>query len=58
MQSDAIKDRVEEHPEINPKIDERIRNVPEANHEWAFINAAKTEAMNQIVQPAGNSVRL
>src|ERR1035437_87727 len=34
-----------------------IRNVPKANRERAFINAAKTEAMNQAVRPAGKSVR-
>jgi len=28
------------------------------NSERAFINAAKPEAMNQTVRPAGNSVRL
>ncbi len=54
---EEIKAWVEEHPEIKSKIAERIRNVPEANRERAFINAAKTEAMNQTVRPAGNSVR-
>ena len=54
---DAIKDRVEEHLEIKSKIEERIRYVPEANRERAFINAAKTEAMNQTVRPVGNAVR-
>ena len=39
------------------QIEERIRNVPEANRERAVINAAKTEAMNQTVRPVGNSVR-
>jgi hypothetical protein len=57
VHSDAIKDWVEEHPEIKSKIEERIRNVPEANRERAFINAAKTEAMNQTVRPVGNGVR-
>jgi low affinity Fe/Cu permease len=52
-----MKDRVEEHPEIKAKIEERIRNVAEANRERAFINAAKTEAMNQTVRPVGNAVR-
>ena len=52
-----IKTWVDEHPEIKLKIEERIRNVPEANRERAFINAAKTEAMNQTVRPVGNSVR-
>lgn len=45
------------HFEIKSKIEERIRNVPEANRERAFINGAKTEAMNQTVRPVGNSVR-
>lgn len=55
--NEEIKAWVEEHPEIKSKIEERIRNVPEANRERAFINAAKTEAMNQTVRPAGNSIR-
>ncbi len=55
--NEEIKAWVEEHPEIKAKIEERIRNVPEANRERAFINAAKTEAMNQTVRPAGPSVR-
>ena len=55
--NEEIKAWVQEHPEIKSKIEERIRNVPEANRERAFINAAKTEAMNQTVRPAGNSVR-
>jgi hypothetical protein len=57
MHCDAIKAWVEEHPEIKSKIEERIRNVPEANRERAFINAAKTEAMNQTMRPVRNSVR-
>ena len=56
--NEEIKAWVQEHPEIKSKIEERIRNVPEANRERAFINAAKTEAMNQTVRPAGNSVRM
>lgn len=55
--NEEIKAWVEEHPQIKSKIEERIRNVPEANRERAFINAAKTEAMNQTVRPVGNSVR-
>ena len=55
--NEEIKAWVEEHPEIKAKIEERIRNVPEANRERAFINAAKTEAMNQTVRPVGNAVR-
>ena len=42
---------VEENPEIKAKIEARIRNVPEQNRERAFINAAKTEALNQTVKP-------
>jgi len=55
--NEEIKAWVEEHPEIRSKIEERIRNVPAANRERAFLNAAKTEAMNRTVRPAGNSVR-
>ena len=44
---------VEQHPEIKTKIEERIRNVPAANRERAYINAAKTEAMNQTVRTNG-----
>ena len=55
--NEEIKAWVEEHPEIKSKIEERIRNVPEANRERAFINAAKTEAMNQTVRANGNGVR-
>ena len=55
--NEEIKAWVQEHPEIKSKIEERIRNVPEANRERAFINAAKTEAMNQTVRPVGNAVR-
>ena len=55
--NEEIKAWVQEHPEIKSKIEERIRNVPEANRERAFINAAKTEAMNQTVRPAANGIR-
>ena len=55
--NEEIKAWVEEHPEIKSKIEERIRNVPAANRERAFLNAAKTEAMNQTVRPAGASIR-
>jgi len=41
---------VEEHPEIKAKVEERIRNVPAENRQRAFINAAKTEALNQTVK--------
>ena len=55
--NEEIKAWVEEHPEVKTRIEERIRNVPAANRERAFINAAKTEAMNQAVRSAGPSVR-
>jgi hypothetical protein len=42
-----IAEWVEQHPEIKAKVEERIRNVPVENRQRAFINAAKTEAMNQ-----------
>ena len=51
--NEEIRAWVEEHPEIKAKIEERLRNVPAANRERAFINAAKTEAMNQTVRPNG-----
>lgn len=51
--NNEIKAWVDEHPEIKNKIEERIRNVPAANRERAFINAAKSEAMNQTVRPNG-----
>ena len=46
-----IRAWVEANPEIKARIEERLRNVPEANRERAFINAAKTEAANQTVRP-------
>ena len=52
-----IKAWVEEHPEIKERIEAKIRNVPEQNRERAFINAAKSEAMNQTVRRNGNGVR-
>ncbi len=52
-----IKAWVEEHPEIKERIEARIKNVPEQNRERAFINAAKTEAMNQTVRRNGNGLR-
>ncbi len=55
--NEEIRAWVEEHPEIKAKIEERLRNVPEANRERAFINAAKTEAMNQTVRPQGVRVQ-
>lgn len=48
--NEEIRAWVEEHPEIKTKIEERIRNIPPANREKAFINAAKTEAMNHTVK--------
>ena len=47
---------VNENPEIKAKVEERIRNVPAANRERAFINAAKTEAMNHTVRSNGMRV--
>lgn len=42
-----IAEWVDQHPEVKAKVEERIRNVPVENRQRAFINAAKTEAMNQ-----------
>ncbi|RRJ96015.1 hypothetical protein Ga0100231_018880 [Opitutaceae bacterium TAV4] len=46
---------VEEHPEIKARVEERIKNVPAENRQRAFINAAKSEAMNQTVK-AGQGI--
>ena len=51
-----IKTWVEENPAIKAKIEERLRNVPAANRERAFINIAKSEAMNQTVKSPRMSV--
>jgi hypothetical protein len=53
-----IKAWVEEHPEIKDRIEAKIRNVPAQNRERAFINAAKSKAMNQMVRRNGNGVRV
>src|SRR3954471_13445469 len=52
-----IRAWVEENPEIKERVEARIRNVPEQNRERAFINAAKSEAMNQTVRRNGNGIR-
>lgn len=41
---------VNENPDVKAKVEERIRNVPAQNRERAFLNAAKSEAMNQTVR--------
>jgi len=51
--NNEIKAWVSENPEIQKRVEERIRNVPEANRQRAFINAAKQEAMNQTVRSNG-----
>jgi hypothetical protein len=38
---------VSENPDILAKVEERIRNVPTANRERAFVNVARTEAKRQ-----------
>lgn len=45
-----IKEWVEANPDIKERIAHRIRNVPAERRERAFINAAKSEVMNQTVQ--------
>ncbi|HVS52404.1 MAG TPA: hypothetical protein VHD62_08620 [Opitutaceae bacterium] len=52
-----IRAWVEEHPDVKERIEARIKNVPPQNRERAFINAAKTEAMNQTVRRNGNGIR-
>jgi len=44
-----------EKPEVRARIEERIRNVPEANLERGFFYAAKTVARDRAVH--GNGVR-
>lgn len=51
--NEEVRAWVEEHPEIKTRIEERIRNVPAQNRERAFLNAARTEAMNQVVRTNG-----
>lgn len=46
-----IRTWVEENPEIKARVEERIRNVPAANRERAFINAARTEAVRETMRP-------
>jgi len=54
-----ITNWVAENPEIKSRIEERIRNVPAANRERAFLNAAKSEAMKQAVKSQqGQSIRI
>ena len=43
--NEALTAWVNEHPEIKAKVEERIKNVPEANRQRAFLQAARTEAM-------------
>jgi hypothetical protein len=52
-----IKAWVEEHPDVKSRIEERIRNVPKANRERAYINAAKREAQDQDQTMRPNGVR-
>ena len=51
-----ITEWVEQHPEVKSRVEERIRSVPMENRQRAFINAAKTEAMNQGLRQS-NGVR-
>jgi len=45
-----LKSWIEQNPEVKAKVEERIKNVPKANRERAFINAAKREALNQTMK--------
>lgn len=51
--NEEVRAWVEEHPEIKTLIEKRIRNVPAENRERAFLNAARTEAMNETVRRNG-----
>lgn len=54
--NEELRTWVEENPDVKARVEERIRNVPAANRERAFINAAKTEAQNQVLRQ-GTGVR-
>lgn len=45
--NEALVAWVNEHPEVKAKIEERIKNVPEGNRPRAFLQAARTEAMQE-----------
>ena len=45
--NEALTAWVNEHPEIKAKVEERIKNVPEANRQRAFLQAAKAEAQRE-----------
>lgn len=45
--NEALTVWVNEHPDIKSRIEERIKNVPEANRPRAFLQAARTEAMKE-----------
>lgn len=47
---------VNEHPDIKAKVEDRIRNVPAQSRARAFINAAKSEVMNQTIRTANGIV--
>lgn len=51
-----IRAWVAENPEIKTRIEERVRSVPDADRERAFINAAKSEAVKQATR--GNVIRV
>src|SRR5450432_1240981 len=57
MHCDAIEAGAAEHPGIKSKVEERIRNVPEATREWPVFNFGKTAIMNPMVGPVGSSIR-
>jgi hypothetical protein len=42
--------RVEEHPEVKARIEERIKNIPADRRERAFVTMARSEAVKETVK--------
>jgi len=45
--NEALTAWVNEHPDVKTRIEDRIKNVPEANRPRAFLQAARTEVMKE-----------
>jgi hypothetical protein len=54
--NEELRSWVEENPDVKARVEERIRNVPEANRARAFINVARREAESHGMRN-GNGVR-
>lgn len=56
LRNDEIRAWVEKNPVVKARIEEKIRNVPEANRTQAFMNVARKEVMNHTLRPNGVSM--